>query len=265
MRPPGARSGTVDVVAPSLPAGAGLGDGQPGEVEPVRAARAGVGVGAEGGGVRGDRRPDEGPQRRERSRGRSTTGGGRPRRRPPSPTVRRARCSPGSGGSRPPAPPRPTDGDAVTSSILRRYAPPIDGHASHGRDRAPRRSPTWCCSAPWSTSPWASAVLGVVRAWCTGRRIGLFELRRAVRDERGGRAACSSLMVDDGFGQLHVAYLCVFVTLPILGVAVVWSPRWSRPCAPPLGRGRRRRARCCSAPSASTPPTSSPAGSAPSG
>ncbi len=54
----------------------------------------------------------------------------------------------------------------------------------------------------------------------TGRRPGGFEVLEAVAVS-GAVAMVQFLMVSDGFGRLHVAYLWVFVTLPIIGAVVL--------------------------------------------
>ncbi len=62
-------------------------------------------------------------------------------------------------------------------------------------------------------------VLGVVRV-LTGRRPGGFEVLEAVAVS-GAVALVQFLMVEEGFGKLHVAYLWVFVTLPVIGAVVL--------------------------------------------
>ncbi len=65
----------------------------------------------------------------------------------------------------------------------------------------------------------ALGVLALVHV-VTGKRIGLFEVLEALV-VGGAVALLQFLLVSDGFGRLHVAYLYVFVTLPILGGAVL--------------------------------------------
>jgi len=65
----------------------------------------------------------------------------------------------------------------------------------------------------------AVGVLGTVRV-VTRRRIGLLEVLEAVL-AAGALAAVQVLLVSDGFGKLHVAYLYLFLTLPILGAVVL--------------------------------------------
>ena len=63
------------------------------------------------------------------------------------------------------------------------------------------------------------AVLAIMRV-VTGRRPGGFEVLEAVAVS-GAVAMVQFLMVSDGFGRLHVAYLWLFVTLPIIGAVVL--------------------------------------------
>jgi uncharacterized protein len=65
------------------------------------------------------------------------------------------------------------------------------------------------------------AVLAVMRV-VTGRRPGGFEVLEAVAVS-GAVAMIQFLMVSDGFGKLHVAYLWVFVSLPIIGAVVLMA------------------------------------------
>lgn len=74
------------------------------------------------------------------------------------------------------------------------------------------------------------AVLVVVRL-VTGRRTGGFDVLAAVAVS-GAVALVQLLLVEEGFSKLHVAYLWLFVTLPVIGAAVLlgsvvasWRPR----------------------------------------
>ena len=74
------------------------------------------------------------------------------------------------------------------------------------------------------------AVLVVMRL-VTGRRPSGFEVLEAVAVS-GAVALVQFLMVEEGFSKLHVAYLWLFVTLPVIGAAVLlgsvvpsWRPR----------------------------------------
>lgn len=64
-------------------------------------------------------------------------------------------------------------------------------------------------------------VLAVMRV-VTGRRPGGFEVLEAVAVS-GAAAMVQFVMVSDGFGRIHVAYLWVFVTLPIIGAVILLS------------------------------------------
>lgn len=62
-------------------------------------------------------------------------------------------------------------------------------------------------------------VLAIMRM-VTGRRPGGFEVLAAAVVS-GAAAMVQVVMVSDGFGRLHVAYLWMFVTLPIIGATVL--------------------------------------------
>lgn len=66
----------------------------------------------------------------------------------------------------------------------------------------------------------AGMVVLVVMRVVTGRRPGGFEVLEAVAVS-GAVAMVQFLMVEDGFSKLHVAYLWMFVTLPIIGAVVL--------------------------------------------
>jgi len=62
-------------------------------------------------------------------------------------------------------------------------------------------------------------VLAILRV-VTGRRTGPFEVLAAVAVS-GAVALVQFLMVEEGFSKLHVAYLWLFVTLPVIGATVL--------------------------------------------
>src|SRR4029453_15730340 len=55
------------------------------------------------------------------------------------------------------------------------------------------------------------------------RRVGLIDVLLA-GPPAGFGAFVQLVMADDGFGRLHVAYLYLFVTLPLLGVVLAAGP-----------------------------------------